>query len=543
MTPVVDAAMRNQMPKPLKIPFDSACLAAVIAEVQPFVGGKIQRIIQADETSVTFSIYRGSEVHLMISWHPDFARAHLVSRRGPAPQSPPGFCQALRKHLDDGQIAFIRQRGQDRILEIGISAESGDYQLVAELMGKHSNTMLVGSDRRVIAAGKWVSKHQSKRPIRANQPYEAPPLPDRLSVLDVQEGDDLRDVEGISPFLRSLIEAGMSLSQVKNAFAQHHWGAFYSHQEGAYPLPIDLVSATAIPRESISQAIEQAFSQRIALAQISQARDALLSQLNRVSLARETALSSLDQAVEAADRAPQLQQTAELVLAYQGMVKPGDEELVAWDYQGQEVKIRLDPELTAVENANKWFEKARKAKNRAGEILDQRDRIASDLDRLRKVIADVELSQSPTEIAELRQFADQAKWLHHAATPKAKEDRPFEGHAIREMLSPAGYRVLYGTNATSNDFLVQKVAKGNDWWFHVRGQTSAHVVLQTSGHPEKVQIADLIFCAELAARNSVAKHSTYVPVDYTLKKYVRKPRGSAPGSVVYEREKTLHVDP
>ncbi len=535
--------MHQVMSKPLKIPFDSACLAAVIAEVQPFVGGKVQRIIQADETSITLSLYRGSEVHLMVSWHPDFARAHLVSRRGPAPQNPPGFCQALRKHLDDGQIAFIRQRGQDRILEIGISAESGDYQLVAELMGKHSNLMLVGSDRRVIAAGKWVSKHQSRRPIRANQPYEVPPLPERASVLDVQEGDDLRDVEGISPFLRGLIEAGLPLARVQQAFSARAWEAFYSHREGAYPLPLEGVTATAIPRESISQAIEQAFAERIALAQVSQARDALLSQLRRVALARETALASLDQAVEAADRAPQLQQTAELVLAYQGMVKPGDSALTAWDYQGNEVVIKLDPELSAVENANKWFDKARRAKNRAGEIVEQRDRIAHDLDRLRKVMADVELAESPVEIADLRAFADQSKWLHHAATPKAKEDRPFEGHPIREMLSPAGYRVLYGTNATSNDYLVQKVAKGNDWWFHVRGQTSAHVVLQTSGHPEKVQIPDLIFCAELAARNSVAKHSTYVPVDYTLKKYVRKPRGSAPGSVVYEREKTLHVDP
>lgn len=102
---------------------------------------------------------------------------------------------------------------------------------------------------------------------------------------------------------------------------------------------------------------------------------------------------------------------------------------------------------------------------------------------------------------------------------------------------------MYGENATSNDYLTTRVAKPNDIWMHVRGSASAHVVVATDNHPERVGRDVLEFAARVAVRNSVAKHSSYVPVDYTLKKHVRKPRGSAAGYAVYTQEKTLHVEP
>jgi predicted ribosome quality control (RQC) complex YloA/Tae2 family protein len=110
------------------------------------------------------------------------------------------------------------------------------------------------------------------------------------------------------------------------------------------------------------------------------------------------------------------------------------------------------------------------------------------------------------------------------------------------VVSPAGWKVFYGENATSNDYLTTKVAKPNDYWLHVRGVTSAHVVLQTHNQPERVQREDLMFAAKLAVSKSLSKHSSYVSVDYTLKKHVRKPKKSPPGFVTYSQEKVLHVE-
>jgi len=113
---------------------------------------------------------------------------------------------------------------------------------------------------------------------------------------------------------------------------------------------------------------------------------------------------------------------------------------------------------------------------------------------------------------------------------------------VRELLGPGGYKVLFGETAEANDYLTLRVAKPNDWWLHVRGHRSAHVVVPTQNQPERVGMEVLLFAAKVAVHNSPTKHSGYVPVDYTLRKYVRRPRGAAMGTVLYTHEKTLHVE-
>jgi predicted ribosome quality control (RQC) complex YloA/Tae2 family protein len=110
-------------------------------------------------------------------------------------------------------------------------------------------------------------------------------------------------------------------------------------------------------------------------------------------------------------------------------------------------------------------------------------------------------------------------------------------------VAPGGWQVLVGENAEANDYLVTRVAQPNDWWLHVRAGTGAHVVIRTNNHPQAVPRQVLEFAARLAAANSPQRHSSIVPVDYTLRKYVRRPRGAPPGFVTYTHEKTLHVSP
>ena len=113
---------------------------------------------------------------------------------------------------------------------------------------------------------------------------------------------------------------------------------------------------------------------------------------------------------------------------------------------------------------------------------------------------------------------------------------------MRDVLGPNNYRILYGENSEANDYLTLRVAKSNDYWLHVRGHTSAHVVVQTHNQPDKVPREVLMVAAKIAVQNSNQKHAGYVAVDYTLKKYVRKPKSAAKGSALYVNEKTLHVE-
>ena len=522
-----------------RIPYDSACLAAVVQECQALVGARLQRVIQPSKDTVVLETYHRGDAWLLVSWSPVHARAYVCKRKPASPADLPGFCAALRKHVQGGRITSVRQRGFDRVLEVAVSTSEGGFLLVAELMGKHSNMVLLDSAGKILACGKSVGRSQSSRPVQTGGTYSPPPFEPRLPLTSAKPGDDLATFEGASPFLRRLIQAGYPLDQVTSL----QFAPVDSPNNGAYPFDVALLGYPTVRVPNLSSALENEFEARIQNDEVGTARQALAAQLARVALARETALAGIAEAIATAHDAPRLQRLGELVLAYQGMVSPGADRLDAHDYDGTPVSIRLVADKSPVENANRYFDKAKHAKSRLGEVESQQSRLASELADVRSLLAKLDQALTLAEIEGLKADCEKRHWLHRKQVATAKEDRPYEGFPIRQLVSPGGWTVLYGTNATSNDYLTTKVAKGNDYWFHVRGQNSSHVVLVTQGQPLKVQSPDLVFAAQVSARNSPAKHSSHVPVDYTLKKYVRKPRASAPGAAVYEREKTLHVDP
>jgi predicted ribosome quality control (RQC) complex YloA/Tae2 family protein len=232
----------------------------------------------------------------------------------------------------------------------------------------------------------------------------------------------------------------------------------------------------------------------------------------------------------------------ELILSYQGQVGLGDRELEAYDYDGSLIKIPLDPEKSAVENANAFFDKAKRSKARARLVGDQLARQKGDLDAVRALISALQAATRLSEVEDAEADATKRRWLIAQRAPTEKEDRPFQGHRIREMLGPSGWTVLVGENSEANDYLTLRVAKPDDWWFHVRGAVSAHVVIPTRRQPDRVPREVMEFAAKLAVKHSGQKHASFVPVDYTLKRYVRKVRGAPAGTVLYTHEKTLHVD-
>lgn len=525
----------------MRIPFDSLTLCAAIAEAQVVVGTKLDRVLQTDGSTIVLGCYGDSGAWFLVSADPVYSRAHLIARRPEGLKPVPPFALDLRKHLAEGVVRFVRQRGLDRILEIGVDAADGSYQIVAELMGKHSNIMLVKSDRTVVAAAKWVGATKSLRPVLPGKPYAPPPFEPKPSVLTAKPGDPLNKFEGVSPFLSKLIEAGTPLETVQAAIQSRKFSPVYSEGHGAYPLSVVGLGLPEVARSSLSFALEQHYEGLIEHDRFVSAQSGLRAQLQRVLLAREVALNGIGEALEAARDARHIQTMGELILAYQGQIKPESRTLEAYDYEGKPLTIALKPDQTPVENANRYFLKAKKAKSRASEMESQLARVSTDVSDLTDALAKVETALTTRDLEEVHVLADKRRWLQRTGEAKPREERPFEGNAVRELISPGGWRVLYGDNATSNDYLTGRVARPSDLWFHVRGAPSAHVVLCTNNQPAKVQKADLEFAAKVAVSHSPSKHASYVSVDYTQKRYVRKPRGAAAGLAVYTNEKTIHV--
>jgi predicted ribosome quality control (RQC) complex YloA/Tae2 family protein len=507
----------------MRIPFDSFVLQSVVAELGEYVPAKIQDIRQPEEDGIVLSLYSGRrEAMLLLCCHPQFARAHLTTKRPANRPTPLAFVSALRSRLDGAGLLEVRQIQGDRVLELTIEGAGGVHRLVAELMGKHANLILVDPGGRVVSAAKWVGPTKSSRPITPGAAYVLPPV--------MLGGEDLKP----SPFYRRLTEA-LGRKPVADR-------PVVSHGHGAYPTSVSPLGLPELPRASISVALENYFDLAIPQQEADALRATMLGQLHRVVLARETALGDLRAAEAAGGRAPEWQRLGELVLAYGPSAPAGTRRLQAWDYDGAEIGIDLDPERDFKDNAAAYFDRAKRAKGRLGFVRDQIGRLSEDLANLQALRARVAAETSPLKLQDLREEARRLRYLNAPVLPQRKEDRPYEGHRIRELSAPGGWTLLYGENAEANDYLTLRVAKPNDLWLHVRGGTSAHVVLVTRNQPERVQREALEYAAKVAVLNSPSKHAGFVPVDYTLKKYVRKPRGAAKGTALYTHEKTLHVD-
>ena len=520
-----------------KIGFDAICLNAALTELASLVGSKVQKVVTPNEHVVVFQLYLRGATWLNIGTQPEFMTLF-------AQESPPErgdlteFGQVLRKGLVNSRLEKVEQVGFDRVFKLHFSHEDGPMTLVGELMGKHSNLVLLAG-KRTIGALKWVGPSKSTRPILPGRDYAPPPFEPKTPLPRLAEGADLKSADGVSPTVRDLLGA-MPLQDLQRLIIAKKFTPCYSPGYGAYPFDLSQLGYPVTACKSFFEALALAWSQEAERDLIERARQRLLRQVERALGQREAAITDLENALQDAERANRLQREGELILTYQGMWQ-GQGDLEVWDYDGSQIQIKMNSELSVKDNAETRFRKAKRAKEGRPMMLDQMERLKRGRDELIDMVTEIEQSQTQAEIEQLRATATARNWLQRAQIQTDKADRPYEGHRIKELVAPGGYAVLYGENATSNDYLTLRVAKPSDIWLHVRGAVSAHVIIRTHNQPEKVQKETLLWAARVAANHSPQKHSEIVAVDYTLKKYVRRPRGAAAGTVIYEREKTLHV--
>ncbi len=477
----------------MKKSFNAAVLAQVVEELQPLVGGQIQRIAQPEPLQTTFSVFKNGvgEKHLLIDVSPQFYRVHLTTRRLPNPPSPSPFCMTLRKYLHGGKIISISQRNGDRILDLQIQHEGELYLLSAELMGKHANLILIAPDGKILHAAKLITAKQSRlREVLPGREYIEPPAPSTVR----QETSAFNDS-----------------ADLDEHYARTQENAVFEQQKSS-----------------------------------------LLGVLRKAHQQKARALSQVQRGAQESTRADEFQKYGDLLLSQLYAVKPNASEAELTDYfapDAGQIIVALNPDLSPQENAQKYFQKARHARESAEELHTLQSRLEGEVAELAEAMAQVEAITD--EIAALKRWEEKARaknWLRSipegTAKEKAAANKPeFGGFKIKRFTSPDGYEVLVGESATANDYLVTRLAHSNDWWLHLRGGTSSHAIVKTQNAPDRVPRSTLLFAARLVIARSVAKHAGWAEVDYTLRKYVRKPRKAAPGSVTMTNQKTLHVEP
>lgn len=294
-----------------------------------------------------------------------------------------------------------------------------------------------------------------------------------------------------------------------------------------YPLPLPGVPGQSML--SLLAALDAAAEAPAALAP--EVRAALVDRLDRV---RRRGDRLRAEAEEAPLRAEALRRNADLLMAQLHRVSRGDTRVTLDDFAGGSVAVELDPRLGPADNAQALYDRARK-RTRAAARLPERVRDAvSEGSRLESLIAAIDAGRAePAEVE---------RWLAEvrpADSPSGEATRlPY-----RRYRSSGGLEIRVGRAGRANDELTFHHAAPDDIWLHARDTAGAHVILRWNDREQNPPQRDLLEAATLAALNSRARTSGTVPVDWTRRKHVRKPRKAPPGAVIPDRVATVFVQP
>lgn len=573
--------------------FDSLMLAAVSHELQAdVVPGRVERVTQPAPLEVIIQLFAHSRKRsLLISVDPNMARIHVTDSSRANPPSPPAFCMLLRKHLTGAWLEGIEHPFGvgERVVKLTFLPSTSEHLLLfVELMGKHSNIILTTADLKILGSIKTITTQTSRfREVRPGLKYYPPPRmrSTKRDAFQPDAGDDLPDesfetepdaaqwlmanFSGVSPLMsreavaraeppltsgsvwRGLSELAAAVRNADYAPVQIREQA--GSTPGAYPLPLRSVPASAQQRwASFNGAIDDAASSAALADALGRERAALVAALKKAQKTCERELIDTSEGLANAERADEYKQIGDLLLARARDVPAGAETVALEDYFADDGPasrvISLDPRLTAVENAKRYYARHRKARDSEARLLERQVLLTQTAETISAAMAHAVSAETLGQLNAISTGlgGDAQRRMRQIAGDKPAEranEDPLAGHKIQRIHSVDGWEILVGENAVSNDYLTTRIALPNDIWLHARAIPSAHAVIRAQNRPASVSSAALRLAAEQVARRSDAKHARLVPVDYTLKKYVRKPRGAEPGAVTYSHEKTLDVTP
>lgn len=289
--------------------------------------------------------------------------------------------------------------------------------------------------------------------------------------------------------------------------------------------------------DDIARAIRTYRSSAFGMKRYADLRGRLLKRAEKERGRLERALAQAGTPEEHAERAAEGELFGSLILAHLPEIPTGRDHVTLADFEGGERGVKLDPKLSPVENAERYFRRARGARTAIETAAQEREETARALRAVEKMIAAIELAATVPELETIE--ANNKELFKMDAEPK----EPGTAERYRRFVVPGGHEIYVGKNAANNDELTVRFARPNDYWFHARGTSGSHVVLRWSDAKAKPPKEAIRYAASLAAYYSGARNARMVPVAYTLKKYVRKPKGAAPGAVVMEREEVVMAEP
>ncbi|MBN8199524.1 Rqc2 family fibronectin-binding protein [Bacillus sp. NTK034] len=557
--------------------FDGLFTRAMTKElIDTLKGGRINKIQQPYKNEIILVVRSNGRNHrLLLSAHPSYARVQLTNEAHENPSEPPMFCMLLRKHLEGYILEDVHQIGLDRIIVFEVKGrnEIGDIsykQLIVEIMGRHSNITLVDKSRNIILDSiKHVSfAVNSHRAILPGQEYILPPSQDKMNPFEADKNDLLRKIDfnsgkvdkqlvanfaGISPLLAKEVihQAGLvNRTTVPNSF-QHLLSSLKDHairpaitageqKESFYLLPLQHIKGESREFNTLSEMLDRFYFGKAERDRVKQQSNDLERFIVNEKEKNEKKIEKLKKTLHEAENADKHQLYGELITANIYAIHKGMKETEVinyYDENGGTVTIPLDPLMTPSENAQKYFIRYQKAKNAVIAVKEQIKKAEEEASYFDSLLQQVETA-STRDIAEIREELVEGGYIRERQKRGNKKQQNLKPVLDRYTASD-GTEILVGKNNKQNDYLTNKLAARDEIWLHTKDIPGSHVVIRSKEPAENT----ILEAASLAAYFSKARHSSSVPVDFTLVRHVKKPSGAKPGFVIYDQQQTVYVTP
>lgn len=570
--------------------FDGITAAGVVAQLrETILDGRIDKIYQPWTDEIILAIRaRGANWRLLLTANATYPRAHFTNISKENPLAAPMFCMVLRKHLTGGRLVDISQPDFERVIRFGIEArnEMGDAvtkTVIIEIMGKHSNIILVDENEIVLDSIKHVSFGTSSvRQILPGRDYLPPPSQSKVNPINWQAVDGLpasftegmaaqkaiyQGFTGISPGMAGVIAdmAGLDadnpapsldaheqkslISALEQVFGDIKTGKFapqiLANQAGDpvkfYPMfwgtvPPDMEMQKF---DNISNMLETFYSRKDNLERSRQKSQDLRRLIGNL-IERCVKKADLQQRLleDIAER-EQLRLFGELCTANIHAIPKGAEKFAAANYyeDGAVVEIPLVANKTAAENAQIFFKKYAKQKRAYDALQGQISANEEDLAYLETMALACEHSENAADLEQIRAELSAQGFVKARKSAAKTPKKP----APMRFTSSDGYEIFVGKNNAQNDEITMRMAQGADIWLHTKNIPGSHVIIKArDGAVSDVALNE---AANLAAYFSRARGGSLVPVDYCPKKFVKKPSGAKPGMVIYDNYKTAYITP
>ncbi|MFD2925465.1 Rqc2 family fibronectin-binding protein [Halobacillus naozhouensis] len=556
--------------------FDGIVTRAITHEINEEVKtGRIVKIYQPTETELVFTIRKNRTNHtLLLSAHPSYARFHLTNDQYHNPKEPPMLCMLLRKHLVGGFLEKVEQVSMERIVKFQIRSrnEIGDETmktLIIEVMGKHSNILLVDTEQgHILDSIKHLPPSQNRhRTVMPGQPYKLPPEQGKTNPLEL-EADELvkkldfnsgkidkqilNTVMGFSPVITKEIAhcAHLGGSEAyKNAYSHireqimdnTYQPVIYSgDREQFYVLQLSFLKQDGTSFPTVSAMLDRYYSGKAERDRVKQQAGDLYKFLKNERDKNKRKIKKHETTLKKSEAAEDYQRVGELLTAHMHLVKQGDEFASVVDYydpdQGERT-IELNPNKSPSENAQSYFQTYQKLKKSKQVVQKEIGKAEEEIDYLDRLIQQVE-SAREVDIDEIREELREQGYMKKRSSSRKKTNKPSKPKP-EQFTASDGTAIYVGRNNKQNEYLTNRLANKHDTWLHAKDIPGSHVVIQDEAPTEDV----LFEAAQLAAYFSKFSQSSSVPVDYTLIKHVKKPSGAKPGFVTYDHQQTLYVTP